>query len=529
MIDTSWRIPENEQDELVGTPRPLLGTWHYLRNSLRRLWRTWVGLALLGAFLGLAVAVLLPPSSTSSVTILVAHPTDLDPATAMATDMSLLNTREVAQRTVDRLGLAITPEAFQGSVSAVATTPEILAITVSATDEAEAVRWAQALTTTYLDFRSAQLRSLTSGVVDGYRARIAPLQAQLRQLDQSGGPGENQSTDVVTQRALLNSQISQLQQASDDASMGVSAAVASTHVLDPAHAVKHSLKRTLALDVGSGLIGGLALGVALVFFRALTTDRLRRRHDIALALDVPVAYSVASAGPPARGLSRLVPRRAGRRGWRGRDLDVLVEGAASIVIPGGPPQPPRRIAVAAVGNASAAAAVVSRLGEHLGGRGFGVVLVDLSRSGALVAQHGRRGRSRHTAGAGSTGPVEVYRPDGPVPELARGPLAAGYAGGASVSMGDVWGERWDRADVVLVLAEVNPGVDAESLGTWVDQVLPLVTGGRATPELLETTAELLTTAGLHVPFALMTGAEDADKSSGALHQQSARDAETASS
>ncbi|GAB3443575.1 hypothetical protein GCM10027517_22220 [Phycicoccus ginsengisoli] len=509
MIDTSWRIPENEQDELAGTPRPLLGTLHYLRNSLRRLWRTWVGLAAVGALLGLAVVVYLPPGSAATVTILMVHPADLDPAAAMATDLSLLNTREVAQRTVEQLGLAVSPEAFQGSVSAQATTAEILTVTVTGASDADAVHRSQVLSETFLRFRREQLGSITAGIVDGYQSRINALQAQIRGLDQGA---QSQSTDVVTQRAQLAVQVAQLEQASDDATMGLDAALASTHVLDAAHPVTRSHKKTLVLDVGSGLLGGLALGVAIVFFRALTTDRLRRRHDIALALDVPVAYSVASAGTPARGLARLFPRRRGQRGWRGSDLDLLVEGAASTVIRTGTSRAPHRVAVAAVGNAAAAAAVVHGLGEALRQRGFAVVLVDLSRSGALARAPRRvRRRGEHEAGT-----VEAYRPAGSVPELARGPLAAGYAGGATVSMGDEWGARWDAADVVLVLAEVNPGVDAESLGTWVDQVIPLVTAGRATPELLETTGELLRAAGLSLPYVMLVGADETDESLGVV-------------
>jgi hypothetical protein len=76
--------------------------------------------------------------------------------------------------------------------------------------------------------------------------------------------------------------------------------------------------------------------------------------------------------------------------------------------------------------------------------------------------------------------------------------------------------RWEAADVVLVLAEVDPGLDTEYLRTWVAQVVPLVTAGRSSPELLETTAELVRAGGLTVPFAMMVGCDQTDESLGLL-------------
>jgi hypothetical protein len=113
MIDLTWTVEDDRNDELTEAPRPLLTTWHYLRNSLRRCWRTWLALSLLGALLGLGAVVLAPPHSTGTVTLLMAHPASIDGPEGMATDVSLLNTDEVAKRTVDELGLNVTPGEFR--------------------------------------------------------------------------------------------------------------------------------------------------------------------------------------------------------------------------------------------------------------------------------------------------------------------------------------------------------------------------------------------------------------------------------
>ena len=68
--------------------------------------------------------------------------------------------------------------------------------------------------------------------------------------------------------------------------------------------------------------------------------------------------------------------------------------------------------------------------------------------------------------------------------------------------------------MVLALVEVDPGVDAEQLATWVDRVVPVVTAGAPTAELLSTTADLVREAGLQLPFAMMVGCDSLDESLG---------------
>ena len=660
MIDVAWNIQEDDPDaELTGNPRPLLGTWHFLRNSLRREWRTWVGLAALGASLGMAAAILMPPSSTATVTLLMAHPASIDGPAAIATDVSLLNTREVAARTVRELGLDLTPDGFQSAITAEPVTTQILTITISGPDDASAVVRADALVRQYLDFRASQMRSLTSGLISGYKTRIAAMQEQVNglnrqyaQFSELGAAGQGRADEVLAQRAGLNAQISSMQQAIEQETLQTDAAVASTHVVDAAHAVRHSAKRAMVLNVGSGLIGGAALGIGLVLFRALTSDRLRRRQDVALALGAPVRFSVASDGPAERRLGRLrqrlwarLPWRrvAAREGpWRGRDLQALVSGlgtaltphpgaadlakppaegattaGSSGATPGGSsgatpgaaaagtsagltgsksakstsaaisPSPrrsasaratipdstgtatsrqpvrsqarrqsrdgvppggetgapsvgrarnragggrrsgaPNGVALASIGNARAAANVVSAAASHLRGLGLSVFLVDLSSSGTLIS-HASAGPAPvdgevftesalavGSAGGGRTGPVPgVFRPTG-IPGLARGPRGAVPGAVIDLPVGDPRRGGWDAADVVLALVEVDPGIDVENLRSWVGQVVPLVSAGRSTAELLETTAELIRTAGLSLPFAMMVGSDASDESLG---------------
>ena len=66
-------------------------------------------------------------------------------------------------------------------------------------------------------------------------------------------------------------------------------------------------KRTLVTYAAVGLIIGLAVGLGIVILRALVSDRLRRRDDVAYALDAPVKLSVRTL----RARRRLRPGLAG--------------------------------------------------------------------------------------------------------------------------------------------------------------------------------------------------------------------------
>jgi capsular polysaccharide biosynthesis protein len=609
MIGLTWTVEDDGNDELTEAPRPLLTTWHYLRNSLRRCWRTWLALSLVGALLGLGAVVLAPPHSAGTVTLLMAHPASIDGPDGMAMDVSLLNTDEVAKRTVDQLGLNLTPAEFRSTVAANPVTTQILSIAVSGQDDASVVARAQALVNQYLAFRSTQLRSLSGGLISGYETRIASMQDQVKtltsqygELSQRGAAGQSQAFEILSRRADLNSQITSMQRAIEDATLQTEAAIDSTHVIDSPRAEVTSARRAMVLAVGSGLIAGAGLGVGLVLFRALVSDRLRRRQDVGIALGAPVRFSVVSKGPRDNRFGRVGRWFRPRQVWRGDDLETLARGlesalksssgsrngsssrltasasmnglvaavatstgtraangagangtaphlgatakrrlrphayAATLLAHADTPEPANieatrgalevsggsffasarsdgpanSVAVAAICSAAAAADVIHAAATRLRERGLTVFLVDLSRSGAL-AERMTQHRDHGDHGLPAPG---IWRPSG-LPRLALGPR--GFAGNAVTHLpADVRRGGWDTSDVVLALVEVDPGIEATHLASWVELVVPLVAAGRSTAELLETTGELVRAASLRLPFAMMVGADGTDESLGLL-------------
>ncbi|GAB3779425.1 YveK family protein [Nocardioides ungokensis] len=513
MIDTSWRIEDPDPDEVsVGGPSTGIVSLHFLRSALRRRWPVWVAAALVGMMLGIAWTVMVPSKSQGTVTLLLAHDPGVDPATAMSTDVSLLRTRTVAQRVIDELDLPLTTEGFQASTIVTPVTPTVLVIDVAAPDSTSALARAKALSDAYLAFRRQQMDSQSTALIAGYQAQVTNLTKQAddltskyNALNAGGASGQGDASDLLTQRAQIYGQVSQIQQQMEDASLQAGSIDKASHVLDPPSVVPQSAKKRIVLNTMAGLIGGLALGMGLVLFQALTSGRLRRRDEVAVALAAPVRFS---GGPLTGRGTRL--RRLTRRSSRQRSLEVLVHGLGTAVSTPSKARP-ARLAVVAVDDTDAAALVTATLGAQMAVEGKAVFLVDLTDSGRLEAAL-KKALARQP-GPGPRVEPEVLRPDSQ-PFLARGPLGAAPGATTELSKGDSMRPAWNRAEVVLVLAEVSPGVGVDHLTSWVDRVVLLVAAGRSSAERLRTTGELVRSAGLELDFAMMVGADRTDESSG---------------
>ena len=513
MIDTSWRVEDGEPDNgSAAVASPSLVSLHFLRSALRRRWKVWVSIAVACMLLGAAWNVVVPAKGVGTVTLLLSHDPATDATTAMETDISLLRTRTVAQSVIDDLGLPVTTEELQATITATDVTPTVLVIDVAAPDDASALTRVRALSKAYLAFRGTQLESQSNALIDGYQEQIDGLKKQASDLTQkynalsaAGPERQSEATEALTERSSVGAEIGRLQQLVEDTALQSHAIVEASHELDPPSTVPRSTLRRLVLTVGSGLIGGLALGIGLVLFQALTSTRLRRREEVALALAAPVRVS---AGRIRRGTPW---RRRGRRS--AREVDVLVHGLESAVTP----RKGRRVAlgVLAVDDSQDAALVVSTLAVRLAVTGRSVFLVDLSRGGRLGRTVARAmARARHEVGPREP---EVFRPERE-PVLARGPLATSPAAWSALPEDHPSRAAWDAADVVLTLGEVDPAVGVDHLATWVTRVVLLVAAGRSSAERLRTVGELVRASGLDLAFAMMLEADPTDESSGLVAQ-----------
>jgi capsular polysaccharide biosynthesis protein len=505
MMSSAWRLEDPGPGGAPLGGSSGLVSLHYLIGALRRRWRTWASIGVAGMVLGVAWTVLLPAPTVGNVSLVLAHEAGTDQTTAMATDVSLLQTRTVAETVIRSLDLNMEPEAFQQSVVVTPITSQVMLLDVRAPNAAEAERRAAQLANTFLEFRSAQLRTRTDSVIAGYKKRKLALQERVDHLTTdydmlSGGTQEQQSqaAAALTERSQLLGEISTLQESIEDASLQVDAQLAASHVLDPASAVPHGHLKAYVLPPMSGLIGGLAVGVGLVLFSTLASDRLRRRDEVALALGVPVRASVGDL------------RRRRLTSWwssakKERDAVVITHAVQSAIRVD---ERPSRLVIACVDNIEDGERLTALLAAQLVRAETAVLLVDLGDRGGLAAE------LTHALGDedGSAAP-SVLRPDG-LPHLSTGPFGVPAGTAGLVADDDPRREAWSRAEVVLTLASVDPARGLDELPTWADRVVMLVTAGRSSAERLRTAAELVRSVGLDLTFAVMVGSDRTDESLG---------------
>jgi capsular polysaccharide biosynthesis protein len=516
VIDPGWRIdePDPEDQGDPGSPLPTLASFDFMRDALRRRWPVWVIAAILGLLAGVAYDHAVPAKRTATVTVLLAHDPQQDPSRAMATDVRLLDTRAVAKTVIDQLHLSMTPDDLLQSVTAQAATDEVLAVKVTGPTDQAATTRAQRLVDNFLTFRATQLQSQTDILVRGYNQRVAALQAQVATLTQRiddlskvGAAGQNDLSDAVTQRAETTAQISQLQQTIQDATLRTTSVVAVSHVIDPASAVPQSPKRRKVLTAVSGLIGGLAIGGAIVLFLALTSGRLRRREEVSQALEAPVRVSVGRVRSrwPVN-LLRLGMRRA-RKGRAARNLEVIARTLEEYLRPVGG----RRayLALVSVDSVEDTARITAELVVQAAARGVQVLAVDLSRHGGLAKQVSRVSGGLPVSQAA---PPLVHRPAGN-PALTTGPLASSHHDGQALAADEQTRQAWDSASCIVTFVEADPA-GAERLGSWAQDAVLVVTAGQSSGERMRTIGELVRAAGIHLRCAVLLRADRTDDSLG---------------
>jgi uncharacterized protein involved in exopolysaccharide biosynthesis len=315
MIPVRSDVLDYDEDEQTcsGRQAPIMVSLHFVRSALRRRRLVCVLSAVLGMLAAATFLVAFPVVHNATASLRLAHDLETDPSRAMATDVSLLRTRTVASRTIERLGLTMTPDDFIKSVTVVSVSSELLELKLTAPSNTEAVRRLTALTSVYLQFRSDQLSAQSDALIAGMKQHIQTLDAAAATLTKriddlthkAGSANTEKLSDAISQRAYVQGRIDTLRQSVEDATLKNQAVLSSSNVLDPPAAEVGGVMRRIALALASGLIGGAAIGCGAVLFFAIISDRLRRRADVAEALEVPVPVSVRRIAPLPKRLLRL--------------------------------------------------------------------------------------------------------------------------------------------------------------------------------------------------------------------------------
>lgn len=482
--DALWALEEPAATEEQRTVDPMAGfvSLGYIKSALRRGFTLWALTAALGLLIGSALFVKFPPAYQAETSVLVNDGLNVQPAVAIATDAALASSRTVANRVVSELGLRQTVSSFLASVTVNQLTQQVLQITVSAPTSAEATQRASALASAFLQFHAQYAQ-----------AQQALLEKQLsRDLNQAQQSGD-QTRLATVQQNVYNQQVT--------SRVNTNTIVKGSEVIDPAAVVKHSRMKAALLYVAGGLIVGLAIGMGIVVVRALVSDRLRRRDDVAAAIGAPVRLSVAT---------RPTGRWPGAAKRRDADLRRVVAGLRAAAI--GTDPGPHLVAVVAVDNIKDTARATAALALQCARNGQQVILADLVDGAPAARLLGVRETGVST-GTNQGARLTIVVPSGQDPAPA-GPVRERQLTADPAVNGVPLAEACTTADTLLTFVTVDPALGAEYLETWATDAIAVVTAGKSSATRIYGAGELIRLAGLRLNCAIMLRADRHDQSIG---------------
>ncbi len=487
----------------------------FIAAALRRGVAVWLTLAIVGLVAGLSALVALPPAQKASTSLLLQGPSDAPAGEQIADDQTLLESRTVAAEAVRRLHLQEAPAVLLKDYSATVVTNQILTITVKAKTAATAIREANALAQTFLAFQAAQLNNSNQLTNVSEQQDLTSAQGALDALGRKiNGLKANPATAHSAQTKALESQYNQDNSAltvlqstvlSEEAANQTqnAAIIEGSQVLDSAAIVKQSKVMNLLLYVGGGLIAGLVIGMAIVVVGALVSDRLRRRDDVARILGSPVRFSVGRIRT-----SRWLPGRRGMALSRHRDVQRIAAHLGNAVAHN--TSGPASLAVVPVDDPQIPAVSLVSLAVSCAQQGLKAVVADMC-TGAPAARllKATEPGVQEVSARGTT--LTVIRPENDYAPIA-GPLRKPRW----ARVAEPVAKACESADVILVLATVDPAVGADYLAGWVTSAVAMVTAGQASAQRVFAVGEMMRLAGLEFVSAVLVGADKSDESLGVV-------------
>lgn len=486
---------------------------HFVARALGRGRRVWIGCAIVGLLVGLALPVALPAKFAAQSTLLMFHNPADDPSKDMATDVALLESEAVAQKVIQKMGLDVTAQKLTEEYSGTAVTDQILQVTISAPTSDRAVKEANVLVSEFLSFRSHLLENQNNAVVGALQTQITGLQSQIKTLTNqanalgNAAPGSANYDLLQTldnERNQDTAQITTLQQTIQSDDLTTTSIVDQSQPVGGAIAITHSAIKTYLTDAASGLIAGVGIGLGVLTFLALMSDRIRQRSEFAAAAQTPVELSVGHFGRIKVFRKRRLRRRLSTPG---RPVELVSRYLRSVVhsMTGS-----KKLAVVSVDSLEPAALSLAILAGRLAVfEGQRVMVMDLSPDrilGELLGVAEPETRIVFVKGAWVPVLVSVPSQDDPVIELPE----------QGIDVDGMPGNAWTSPEVVLVLSTLDPGTGASHLRTVADEAVLVVTAGRSNAIQIRAAAEMLRAAGVKVRSTILVGADKNDDSLGLI-------------
>jgi capsular polysaccharide biosynthesis protein len=484
----------------------------FLAAALRRGRWFWCAAAVVGLLVGTGLYQKGPHPYQASTRLLLTVGAEAQPGTAILEDQALAQSHTMAGLTLRKLGLQESVTSFLGSYTVTPLTDRVLQITASAPSTDEAVRRANALATEFLTFRADQLRTEQQLEFAAFDQQVTQDKQHLASISQqisrlvAQPVSSSQRTRLSAQRAQGEKDLITLEQqvsASKAATkVTTDTLIGGSKVLDTASPVPpHSRLKHLLEYAGGGFIIGLILGMSIVVLRALVSDRLRRRDDVAQALGAPVR------SVPALRVSRWMP---GIRGRGSRRYSQRVVMYLRDAVPAGSGRA-AALAIVPVDDPRVAAMSLVSLAASCAQEGKRVVVADLSAGAHAAWLLGARAPGVRTVSVDGAhlvaavpdpdefAPVGPLRPTSPRAE----PAMAGELAAACAS-----------ADLLLTLITLDPSVGGEHLATWAADAVVVATAGKSSWTKIHAVGEMIRLAGTRLVSAVLVGADKTDESLG---------------
>ena len=493
----------------------------FIGAAMRRSVRFWGSLAVLGLLLGAGIFLTSPQPIQASTSILLTNPPESVPGTAIVDQQTIAQSRTVAALALRKLGLQEDVSSFLGSYKAAVVTDRVLTLTVNAPSTGDAITRARALATAFLQYRANQLEAQQNLVfgsleqqVSQAKQQIAALNGQISQVSaQPPSPAQRAKLTNLTGRrdqartalTALAASVNQTEAATREQTATL---VKGSQVLDDAAPVPpSSLKKHLALYAALGLFAGLVLGLVIVVIRALLSERLYRRDDIARALGAPVRLSVGNVR-----LSRWTPGKAGLAAAQNPHMRRMV-GYLRSLVPARSRREAAALAVIPADDPRVAALSFVSLALSFAQQGMKVVLVDLVKdapaAGLLAASEPG---VRQVRAQDANLVVAVPGPDEVVPV---GPRRRGSIPNHSAPPRDLVA-ACASADLVLTLVALDPSLGGDYLATWTDDAVVVISAGKSSWTKIHAIGEMIRLGGTHLTAAILVGAEKTDESLGVI-------------
>ncbi len=355
----------------------------------------------------------------------------------------------------------MSPHALLAHTTGLPLSDNIMSIKFSASSPQQAVAGARAVARAFLAVQAEEVRRQTNGLVHTLQSQISALNTSIGTLDtqiddqsaaSASTSASNNLTNLINQRSDDESQASQLQSQIDQALTAEQSASTISHVLDPAAAVPVSAKKELLVDGLSGLIAGLAIGLAVIVFGALFSARSPDRNTVAETLGAPVVLNLERYRSP-----RLLRRTRLAKLVRTPDPAIrMIERRLRTQLESAPGS---ALAIITMGAPEPAALGVGALAFDLSLEGHRVVVVDAAENRLLATMLGLSPPSDS---------VELF----PIPAEGDSSLRLLVAPTDPLQMAEK--PPPDDTDTLLVLATLDPGFGAEHLAPWASDAVIVV-------------------------------------------------------